>query len=250
MEELLELKTKEYLDRLRDILTYIETEQAQPIANAAKKLADVIRQDGIIYIFGTGHSHCAAEDLVYRAGGLAPIDLIYNPASAGEFGMVKAGYMERLVGVGETTLRFSGITQTDALVVISNSGLNNEPIEAAKYGRDLGIPVVAITSASYSNGHRTRHSGGKKLMDIAEIVIDTGVPAPDAMIKLKGLDQPMGPASTAVSIIIGHVLCLSIASLLLEQGSRPDVFFSGNLDSAEEYNLGLWKKYRGRIRAL
>src|SRR4051794_37882354 len=177
MEEVLELKTKEYLDRLRNILTFIETEQARNIASAAKKLSDVIRHDGIIYIFGTGHSHCAAEDLVYRAGGLAPIDMSYNPASAGEFGMVKAGYIERLPGVGETTMRFSGITKKDALVVISNSGLNNEPIEAAQYGRDLGIPVVAITSASYSKGHRTRHSGGRKLMDIAEVVIDTGVPS-------------------------------------------------------------------------
>ena len=246
----MEIKTKEYLDRLRDILTFIETEQAEPISTAAKKLADVVRQDGIIYMFGTGHSHCAAEDLVSRAGGLAAIDLIYDPASAGEFGMAKAGYMERLVGVGQTTLRFSGISQKDALVVVSNSGLNNEPVEAALYGRELGVPVIVITSVSYSSSHRTRHSGGKKLMDLADVVIDTGVPFPDAMIKMKGLEQPMGPASTAVSIIVGHVLCLSIASLLLQQGARPDVYFSGNLDSAEEHNLGLWEKYRGRVRSL
>jgi uncharacterized phosphosugar-binding protein len=245
-----EIKAKEYFDRLRDILTFLETKQAQPISDAAQKLATVIRHDGIIYVFGTGHSHCAAEDLVYRAGGLAPLDMIYNPASAGEFGMVKAGYIERLVGVGETTLRFSGICEKDALIVISNSGLNNEPIEVAQYGRDLGIPVIVITSVCYSSGHRTRHSGGQKLMDVADVVIDTGVPSPDAMIKLDGLEQPMGPASTAVSIIVGHVLCLSIASLLLEQGVRPDVYFSGNLDRSEEYNLGLWKKYRGRVRSI
>jgi uncharacterized phosphosugar-binding protein len=245
-----DLKIKEYFDRLHDILRFVETKQAQPIATAAQKLADVIQHDGIIYIFGTGHSHCAAEDMVYRAGGLAPVDLIYDPGSAGEFGMAKAGYIERLVGVGETTMRFSGITQKDALVVISNSGLNNEPVEAAHYARENKIPVVAITSVSYSSNHRTRHSGGKKLMDLADVVIDTGVPTPDAMIKLDGLEQPMGPASTAISTIIGHVLCLSIASLLLEKGVRPDVFFSGNLDCAEEYNLGLWKKYRGRVRAL
>ena len=119
--------------------------------------------------------------------------MIYDPASAGEFGMAKAGYMERLVGVGQTTMRFSGISQKDALVVVSNSGLNNEPVEAALYGRELGVPVIAITSVSYSSSHQTRHSGGKKLMDLADVVIDTGVPFPDAMIKMKGLEQANGP---------------------------------------------------------
>jgi uncharacterized phosphosugar-binding protein len=245
-----EIKASEYLDRLRHILTFIETKQAEPISIAAKKLVDVIRQDGIIYVFGSGHSKCAAEDLVYRAGGLAPMDLIYDPVSAGQFGMVKAGYMERMVGVGQITMRFSGISEKDALVVISNSGLNNEPVEAALYGRELGVPVIAITSVSYSSSHRTRHSGGKKLMDLADVVIDTGVPFPDAMIKMEGLEMPMGPASTSVSIIVGHVLCLSIASLLLQQSVKPDVYFSGNLDSGEEHNLELTKKYRGRVRSL
>lgn len=246
----MEPKAQEYLNRVRDILTFIETKQSERISTAAGKLAEVVRRGGIIYMFGTGHSHCAAEDLVYRAGGMAAMDLIYDPASAGEFGMVKSGYMERLAGVGHTMLRFSGISQKDALVVVSNSGLNNEPVEAALYGREMGIPVIAITSVSYSSSHRTRHSGGKKLMEVADVVIDTGVPFPDAMIKMDGLAQPMGGASTAVSIVVGHLLCLSIASLLLKQGAPPDVFFSGNMDGAEEHNLGLWKKYRGRVRIL
>jgi uncharacterized phosphosugar-binding protein len=246
----MENATQQYLNRLREILAFVETKQAENISAAAQKLATVVGRGGIIYMFGTGHSHCAAEDLVYRAGGMAAIDLIYDPASAGEFGMVKSGYIERLVGVGQTTLRFSGISATDALVVISNSGLNNEPIEAALYGRELGVPVIAITSVSYSTSHRTRHAGGKKLMDVAEVVIDTGVPFPDAMIKIEGLAQPVGPGSTAISTIIGHMLCVSICSLLVKQNSPPDVFFSGNMDGAEEHNLGLWKKYRGRVRIL
>jgi uncharacterized phosphosugar-binding protein len=246
----MEIEAKEYLDRLHHILASIETKQDGPISIAAQKLADVIRQGGIIYVFGTGHSHCAAEDLVYRAGGLASMDLIYDPASSGEFGLVKAGYMERLVGVGRTTMRFCGMSKEDALIVISNSGLNNEPVEAALYGRELGVPVIAITSVSYSSNHCTRHSGGEKLMDLADVVIDTCVPFPDAMIKMNGLETPMGPTSTSVSIILGHVLCVSIASLLLQQGAQPDVYFSGNLDCSEEHNLGLWKKYRGQVRAL
>ncbi len=246
----MDVKAREYLDRLRDILTFVETKQAESISTAAQKLAEVVGRGGIIYTFGSGHSHCAAEDIVYRAGGLAAVSLIYEPASAGEFGMVKAGYMERLAGVGETTIRFSGISKQDALIVVSNSGLNNAPVEVALYGRELGIPVIAITSVSYSSSHRTRHSGGKKLMEVADVVIDTGVPFPDATIKMEGLEQPMGGLSTAVSIVVGHLLCLSIASLLLQQGVRPDVFFSGNLDSAEEHNLELWKKYRGRVRVL
>jgi uncharacterized phosphosugar-binding protein len=246
----MDVKAREYLDRLRDILTFVETKQAESISTAAQKLAEVVGRGGIIYTFGSGHSHCAAEDIVYRAGGLAAVSLIYEPASAGEFGMVKAGYMERLAGVGETTIRFSGISKQDALIVVSNSGLNNAPVEVALYGRELGIPVIAITSVSYSSSHRTRHSGGKKLMEVADVVIDTGVPFPDATIKMEGLEQPMGGLSTAVSIVVGHMLCLSIASLLLQQGLWPDVFFSGNLDSAEEHNLELWKKYRGRVRVL
>ncbi len=243
-------KAKEYLERLREVLDFVESKQAEPIAAGAEKLAEVVKRGGIIYTFGSGHSHCAAEDIVSRAGGLAAMDLIYEPASAGELGMFRAGYVERLAGVGEAAARFSGISQQDGLIVVSNSGLNNAPIEVALYGRKLGIPVVAITSVSYSSSHRTRHSGGKKLMEVADVVIDTGVPFPDATIKMEGLEQPMGGLSTAVSIIVGHLVCLSITSLLLRQGVRPDVFFSGNLDMAEEHNLGLWKKYRGRVRVL
>jgi uncharacterized phosphosugar-binding protein len=246
----MDTKAIEYLDKMRAILTFIQTKQDESIAAAAQKLADVIEHGGIIYTFGAGHSHCAAEDIVVRAGGLAAVDMIYEPASSGEFGMFKAGYIERLAGVGEAAIRFSDISEQDALVVVSNCGLNNAPIEVALYGRKLGIPVVAITSVSYSSSHRTRHSGGKKLMEVADIVIDTGVPFPDATIKMDGLEQPMGALSTAVSILVGHVLCLSIASLLLKRGVRPDVFVSGNLDSAEAHNTTLWRKYRGRVRVL
>jgi uncharacterized phosphosugar-binding protein len=246
----MDTKAIEYLDKMRAILTFIQTKQDESIAAAAQELAGVIEHGGIIYTFGAGHSHCAAEDIVSRAGGLAAVDMIYEPASSGEFGMFKGGYIERLAGVGEAAIRFGDISEQDALVVVSNCGLNNAPIEVALYGRKLGIPVVAITSVSYSSSHRTRHSGGKKLMEVANIVIDTGVPFPDATIKMDGLEQPMGALSTAVSIVVGHVLCLSVASLLLNRGVRPDVFFSGNLDSAEAHNTRLWKKYRGRVRVL
>ena len=244
----MDTKAQEYFDRLRQVLAFIETQQAECIAAAAGKLADVLERGGIIHTFGSGHSHCAAEDIVYRAGGLAAVTLVYEPASAGEFGMMKAGYIERLAGVGDTTIRFSGIGKQDGLIVVSNSGLNNAPIEVALYGRELGIPVIAITSVSYSSSHRTRHSGGKKLMEVADVVLDTGVPFPDATIKLEGLEQPMGGLSTAVSILLGHALCVSIASLLLARGVKPEVFLSGNLDGSEEHNFELCKKYRARAR--
>jgi uncharacterized phosphosugar-binding protein len=244
----MDAKATEYLDKMRAILTFIQTKQEESISAAAQKLADVIERGGVICMFGAGHSHCAAEDVVFRAGGLAAVDLIYDPALAGEFGMFKASFMERLPLVTETIMRCSNVSERDGLVVVSNCGLNNAPIEAALYGRKLGIPVIAITSVSYSSSHPTRHSRGKKLMEVADIVIDTGVPFPDATIKMDGLEQPMGGLSTAVSIVVGHLLCISAASLLLKRGVRPDVFLSGNLDSAEEHNMRLWKKYRGRVR--
>lgn len=241
---------RQYLDRFRDILTFIESAQSASIDAAAELLAGVIGGGGIVYLFGTGHSHCAAEDLVYRAGGLAAVDLINDPASSGEYGLARSGYMERLEGAGRVMLDFSGITGEDALLIISNSGINNEPVEAAVRGREMGIPVIAITSKAYSGSHQTRHSGGKKLMEVADIVIDTGVPFPDAMVALEGLEQPVGGASTAASIIVGQLLNISAVHLLLQRGLKPDVYMSGNLDLAEGHNLGLWRKYRSRVRAL
>jgi uncharacterized phosphosugar-binding protein len=241
-------KAREYVDRLRDLLTFIETQQTEAISAAAQKLADVLERGGIIHTFGSGHSHCAAEDIISRTGGLAAAGLVYEPSSAGELGMFKASAMEQLAGVGETVMRFSGISKQDALIVVSNSGLNNAPVEAALYGRELGIPVIAITSVSYSKGRRSRHSGGKKLLEVADVVLDTGVPYPDAAVKLEGLEQPVGGLSTAVAIVLEHMLCISVASLLLERGVQPDVFFGGNMENAEEHNLELWKKYRDRVR--
>jgi len=244
----MEGKAIEYLDRVRDLLTRIETRQAESISAAARRLAEVVERGGIIHTFGSGHSHCAAEDIISRTGGLAAVNLVYEPSSAGELGMFKASVMEQLAGVGETAMRFSGISKKDALIVVSNSGLNNAPVEAALYGRELGIPVVAITSATHYSGRRSRHSGGKKLMEVADFVLDTGVPYPDSAVQLEGLEQPVGGLSTVVAIVLEHMLCVSIAALLLERGVQPDVFYGGNMENADEHNLELWKKYRDRVR--
>jgi len=127
-----------FADSIHALLQRIETTQMDKIQAAANALAKTIAQDGIIYTFGIGHSHLIAEDVVYRAGGLVPIDAILEPSLTGHQQVHKSETMERVEGMAEVILNYYDIQVKDALIIISNSGRNAAPIEMAKIAHARG----------------------------------------------------------------------------------------------------------------
>ncbi|HSN93911.1 MAG TPA: SIS domain-containing protein [Anaerolineaceae bacterium] len=237
-----------YADSIHALLQRIQATQMEKIHEAAFVLAETIAQDGIIYTFGTGHSHLIAEDVVFRAGGLVPIDAILEPSLTGHTQVQKSETMERVEGIAEVIINYYNIQAKDALIIISNSGRNAAPIEMAKIGHERGCRVIAVTSLSHSQGTTSRHSSGKKLFDYADVVIDNQAPKGDTIMQLDGMDAPIGACSGVTGLFIMQMMMVATCQILLEKGIQPQVFLSGNLDSTEIYNESIMKKYLGRIK--
>lgn len=239
----------DYAARVRGLVDRVAHSQAAAVSQAAEVLADVIARDGIIYTFGTGHSHCVAEEVAYRAGGLAPIDPILEPSLTGNTEVVKSEYAERLEGFAPIILDHRRVTPNDAMIIISNSGRNGAPVEMALECRRRGIPTVAVTSLGYSRAVTSRHSSGKRLFEAADIVIDNGTELGDAALHLPGVDQPMGPLSNLSAIFLMHALMAQVADNLVNRGLEAPVFKSGNLDGARQVNARYLDRYWSRIRS-
>jgi uncharacterized phosphosugar-binding protein len=233
---------------MRGVLDHIIETQMESIQRAAELIAAAIAKDGILYTLGTGHSHIIAEDVAYRAGGLAPVDAILEPSLTGHSKVWQSEYMERVEGMAQVILNYYGVTSNDALVIISNSGRNAAPIEMAAGARARGLPVIAITSLAHSKGTTSRHSSGKKLYELADVVIDNGCPKGDCLLGLDGLETPVGAGSGVAGVFVLHAVIVQAIQNLLEQGVQPPVFMSGNLDGSDEFNKAILERYKGRIK--
>lgn len=233
--------SERYYEHVSDVLGRIASTQQEPIQQAARAIADHIAGGGILYLLGSGHSIAVAMEAYHRAGGLAPVDVIHDPTF---------GRAERLEGYAERLLKDYSIQPGGVVVIISNSGRNALPIEVALWCKERGVTTVAITSLAHSKSATSRHGSGKRLFEIADIVIDNcGVPG-DAILEIDGLPGKAIPTSgIAGMFIIDSVMAQTIENLA-KLGETPPVFISANVDGGDEHNEKLYAKYWDRIRGL
>lgn len=224
-----------------ELLAKIAGTQQQQIRDAAAMIADSVSHDRLLYLLGSGHSLAIAMEGYYRAGGLAPVEVIHDPTF---------GRAERLEGYAEMLLKDYNIPAGSVVVVISNSGRNPLPIEVALWCREHGIKVVAITSMQHTMSASSRHSSGRKLYEIADVVIDNcGVPG-DAILEVEGLPGRAIPTSGIAGMFIIDSIIAQVIEDLVAKGKTPPVFISANVDGGDEHNDRLLEKYRGRIRGI
>jgi len=233
-------------EMVHEILRKIEETQMSNILKAADMVTDTLMNDGVLHTFGAGHSELVAEEVYGRAGGLAAVNAISEYSITLNSGITSA--MERLEGFLPILLDYHHVYRGDTIIVISNSGRNAAAIEAAMEAKKRGLKVIAITSLVHSKAVSSRHSSGKRLFEIGDLVIDNCVPFGDAALEIKGISQKMGPMSTIAGATIIHAISVQAAQNMVERGATPPVFISGNVDSAEEHNRKMTEKYRNRIR--
>ncbi|MBZ5760735.1 MULTISPECIES: SIS domain-containing protein [Rhizobium] len=215
---------------------------AEPMARAAAVICEAARSDHRVYLFGTGHSHMLAEEVHYRAGGLAiTVPVLVGSAMLHEGAVISSIY-ERTPGLVRPVLERYRMERGDVLVIASNSGVNAAPTEAADYGREIGATVIAITSLAYSAAIA---NGRRRLADIADIVFDNGLPPGDALVDLPGTDLKVGPASTAIGATLLNAIFAEVASQLSGDGDPP-VYRSANMPGAKDINQRLVDIYRPR----
>ena len=232
----------EYLAKITSLLAEIETLEAVALGRAAEAVADVICRDGLVHVFGCGHSHLAALDTFYRAGGLACVSPILDEDLMLHDGAAKSSRMEKMSGIAPEAFRRAGVDPAkDLVVVISASGKNAAPVEMLRTAKAAGVRTVAISSSAY------RTHGGV-LFDEAEIPIDCLVPHGDAVIAVG--EAKMGGLSTYASMFILNSILIEGAKKAQTRGVTPPIYTSGNVEGGTARNASLEARYFGRVKRL
>ena len=232
----------EYLESIVEILTQIETQESAALVRASDAVADVICRDGLVHVFGCGHSHLPALDAFYRAGGLACVSPLLDEDLMLHDGAAKSSRMEKMSGIAAEVFRRAGVDSAkDILVVISASGKNAAPVEMLRAAKAVGVKTVAISSSAYK-------AHGGVLLDEADIAIDCKVPYGDAVIDVG--DMRMGGLSTYASLFILNSVLIAGAKKALERGAVPPIYTSGNVEGGTAKNIALEERYFGRVKRL
>jgi uncharacterized phosphosugar-binding protein len=238
-----------YYAAAREQLEKVFTTQRAAIEQAAEWLGHALAADQWLYAFGTGHSHMLAEEIFYRAGGLAHgVPMLDSQLMLHE-NAIEATHFERREGYAEELLNRYPVQAGDVLVVASNSGRNAVPIELAMAGRERGLKIVAIVNLEHCRAWPSRHASGRSLAEVGDLVIDNcGIPG-DACLELPGLPSKVGPTSSITGMFIINALIVRGMEIALALGKAPEIYISSNSDG-DGHNEVLLSKYRSRIRHL
>jgi uncharacterized phosphosugar-binding protein len=245
------MSARQYLQSAREALDKLIDTQLPQIQSAARLLADTITSGGSIFSFGASHSFMITEELVYRTGGLMLVNPIYpHGMNLSVRPLTLTSQLERVVGLGRELLDHSPAKGGDVLILVSTSGRNAVVIDMALLAREKGIQTIAITSLAYNDGVTSRHPSGKKLTELADIIIDNGAPYGDAVVEIPGCRQKVGPLSSVTGCALADALMVETVQLLVQHGMTPPVFMSANLDGGDDFNAEQLRIYRDRIHYL
>jgi uncharacterized phosphosugar-binding protein len=215
-----------FLGEALELATRAASTQVGAVRVAARLVADALGDGKQFWVFGTGHSHLIAEELYGRAGGLAGVRAVLEPAMMLHEGLLKSSLLERLGGLAEVLLEIHEVGPGDVVLIASNSGRNAVPVEFAAGARQAGAKVIALTSLAHSTAVSSRAPGGQRLFELADVVIDNcGVPG-DALIEVAG--SRTGSTSTVVGALLGQALVVEVVTLLADRGQTPNVLRSQN----------------------
>lgn len=236
-----------YLDMVIESLKNVD-KQKEKFEGAISIIESSLKSNGLIYIFGTGHSHMLAEEVFYRAGGLASVYpilidelMLHRKASI-------SSEIERIEGYINEILNGYDLSSSDVFIVISNSGINAVPVEAALYAKSKNCKVIAITSLNHSKDSKPRNSKNLHLYEIADVVLDNGAPKGDATMDVRG--KKVGPISTITGAFILNSLIIGTAEKLEKEGVNLPIFLSANVENGDEINAKILKEYKKRIPIL
>lgn len=231
-----------FLTGISGIIGRIAATQEEAIETASGWAADAIATDHLVFLFGSGHSFIATMDMYPRIGsypGWFPVHELstsYMPTILGNQGLRQALFLEKVEGFGRLIMENYRIRPEDVMVVISNSGVNPMGIDVALVAQEHGCKTVAVTSLAHSTQSASRHTTGKRLFEVCDLVIDTCVPPGDAIVDVDGFPHRVAAASTIAACVVMQSLSAATATRLAERQSDVPVFPSHNAEmSAEEH---------------
>ncbi len=238
-----------YLMKAQELLEKIKTTQKGNIEAAARLMADSIAGGGLVHMFGSGHSVIPVLDIFPRYGSFVGFHPMMDPrlmwtSVVGPGGARELLWLEREEGYIANFLQSFKFEKRDTMLVYSHGGLNAAPVEAALYAKERGLAVVVVTSGENHRKAKATHSSGKKLGDVADVIIDNCVPLEDAMVHIDKQVEPVGAGSTLAAVSISMALVAEVARLLVERGQKLSVFVSPNVEGVSpDHNPEVFKVY-------
>jgi uncharacterized phosphosugar-binding protein len=232
-------------------------QQEEAFRAAAAVLADAVAADGLINVVGTGgHANMAVEEVLWRAGSLAPINAILDAGTNLIHGAKRSNIMERTHGYAASVLKAYGLPSREGepLLIVNAYGINPMTLDMCLEAKKLGMKTIAITSRPFADsvpaGHASRHNSGKSLYKEADIFLDCHMPYGDAIVEMPGMEQKTGATATFCLCYTIDLLMLTVVKTLLERGIEPPLWMSANLPGGDEANLRHEEKYYPRVKHL
>ncbi|MBX6315412.1 MAG: SIS domain-containing protein [Isosphaeraceae bacterium] len=249
----------QYLAAVRQAIDAIEATQGEAIRAAAERFARTILAGRLVHVFGTGHSRMAVEEMFPRYGsfpGFHPIvelSMTYHNPVVGANGQRQAMFLENVQGFGPVLWRNFATDPHDSLLAISTSGCNAVTVDVALEAKRLGMFVVALTSLAHSQVSDSKHESGRKLHEVADLVLDQQAPAGDSAVWIAGLETPVAPLSSVTSCTIINLLKAEVARRLVQAGQPPQVLTAAchlGAERARDLFEATYDDYRRRIGVL
>ena len=248
-----------YFDRTMELLGQVRARELPAIEEAAEVCASRIASGGLVFLFGNGHSRMMCEEMTPRQGcfpgfvALVELALSNHADIVGANGLRAPLYLENYEGYAEQILKSFHFGPHDAFMIVSTSGIRPVVVEMAAGVKRRGMPVMAVVSREHSERASAAHSSGKKLVDLADIVIDNHCPPGDCVLEIEGLEWRTGPASTVTGGMIINMLRCEVAERLVIRGRKPVLLpshqFVGNTGAAEQLER-FYEAYRTSLRHL
>ncbi|HEY60319.1 MAG TPA: SIS domain-containing protein [Anaerolineae bacterium] len=240
--------SKTYFNKVIAVFEQVQKTQSDSIEKASDWIVELFKKNGVLHVFGTGHSHIISEDLFFRAGGFAPVNAILdvNLTMHGGGSLNRELNLDRMEGYARIVLDNYDLRAGEIIIVISRSGINPIVIETAMLSKERGLKVIALTNLKQSQGSTSRHSNGKKLYEFADLVIDSCLEVGDACIEIgEGLPK-VAPQSTVVCCAILQSIMAEVATRMYRDGVIPPVWISINMPGGDERISELREMFGGR----
>lgn len=250
---------EQYLAAVRAAIDSIEATQFGPIREAADRFARTILAGRLVHVFGTGHSRMAVEEVFPRYGsfpGFHPIvelSMTFHNPVVGANGQRQAMFLENVQGFGAVLWRNFATSPDDCLLAISTSGCSAVTVDVALEAKRLGMYVVAMTSMPHSAVSTPKHASGKKLADVADLVLDQGAPPGDSAVWVDGLPTPVAPVSSVSGCAVVNLVKAEVARRLTEAGQPPKVLTAAchlGAEPARQLFEETYDDYRRRVGVL
>ncbi|MGG3495225.1 SIS domain-containing protein [Peribacillus simplex] len=237
-----------YFEEVQALLKIVGEQEKQSIKESVEHISKAVVSDGVIHLFGSGHSHILTEEVFYRAGGLAAIHPIFVEDLMLFKGASRSSQLERQNDLSEKFMLDEDIRPGDVCIVISSSGVNPVPIDVAIIAKEKGAFVIGLTSPEYANSCPSRHKKKLYLHDVVDLVIDNHISKGDTLLKSNNIS--FGSGSTVIGAVLLNMIFTQVIETIIESGVTPPVFLSSNIEGADEHNQKIIAKYKTRIPQL